>query len=42
MRVSDPCTYDASNTKISDHLPLWAEFKVNELTQELNATVKRV
>jgi hypothetical protein len=33
---------DASSKKISDHLPLWAEFKVNELTQELNATVKRM
>ena len=33
---------DASNKKISDHLPLWAEFKVNELTQELNAAVKRM
>ena len=33
---------DASNKKISDHLPLWAEFKVNELTQELNAAVERV
>jgi len=31
---------DASNQKMSDHLPLWAEFKVRELTQQLNAVIK--
>jgi endonuclease/exonuclease/phosphatase family metal-dependent hydrolase len=25
--------------EISDHLPLWAEFKINELTQQLNSAV---
>ncbi len=27
---------DAARKKVSDHLPLWAEFHVNELTQSLN------
>jgi exonuclease III len=27
---------DAARKEISDHLPLWTEFKVNELTQELS------
>lgn len=26
--------------QISDHLPLWAEFKINELTQELSQIIK--
>ena len=24
------------NAEISDHLPLWAEFEINSLTQELD------
>jgi hypothetical protein len=27
--------------EISDHLPLWAEFYVNELTQELDQIIKQ-
>ncbi len=27
--------------QISDHLPLWAEFKVNKLTQELDQIINR-
>jgi endonuclease/exonuclease/phosphatase family metal-dependent hydrolase len=27
--------------EISDHLPLWAEFKINELTQELDQIINR-
>jgi len=27
------------NKKISDHLPLWAEFQINELTQELDQII---
>jgi endonuclease/exonuclease/phosphatase family metal-dependent hydrolase len=26
--------------EISDHLPLWAEFKINELTQQLNSVIQ--
>ena len=27
--------------EISDHLPLWAEFRVNKLTQELDQIINR-
>ena len=27
--------------EISDHLPLWAEFKINKLTQELDQIINR-
>ena len=27
--------------EISDHLPLWAEFEINRLTQELDQTINR-
>lgn len=30
---------DAARDEISDHLPLWAEFKINELTQELDQII---
>lgn len=26
--------------EVSDHLPLWAEFKINELTQQLNSAIQ--
>lgn len=31
----------AARKKISDHLPLWAEFRINELTQELSQIINR-
>jgi endonuclease/exonuclease/phosphatase family metal-dependent hydrolase len=30
---------NAGSREISDHLPLWAEFKINELTQELDQII---
>lgn len=30
---------DAARKEISDHLPLWTEFKINELTQELDQII---
>ena len=34
-------TPKARKKEISDHLPLWAEFKVNKLTQELDQIINR-
>ena len=30
---------DEARKRISDHLPLWTEFKINELTQELDQVI---
>jgi exonuclease III len=32
---------DAARQAISDHLPLWAEFRVNELTQQLDQIINK-
>jgi endonuclease/exonuclease/phosphatase family metal-dependent hydrolase len=32
---------DAARKEISDHLPLWAEFRIKELTQELSQIINR-
>jgi endonuclease/exonuclease/phosphatase family metal-dependent hydrolase len=32
---------NAARSEISDHLPLWAEFRINELTQKLRQIINR-
>ncbi len=35
------CTIKGGEKQISDHLPLWAEFEINKLTQELDQIINR-
>ena len=38
--VYQDTTPKGGNKEISDHLPLWAEFKINKLTQELDHIIR--